>query len=52
MQNNLPKQNIVVFLRQVNLLPDGGKNVVAMAKFQSVRGAFHHLTLMDNNQKF
>ena len=28
------------------------KNVAAMAKFQSVRGAFHHLTLMDNCQKF
>ena len=28
------------------------KNVVAMAKFQSVRGAFHHLTFMDNCQKF
>ena len=52
MQNHLPKQNIVAFLRQVNLLPDSGKNVVAMAKFQSVRGAFHHVTLVDNCEKF
>ena len=52
MQNHLPKQNIVVLLRQVNLLPDGGKNVVAIAKFESVTGAFHHLNLMDNCHKF
>ena len=51
-RNHLPKQNIVPFLRQVNLLPDGEKNVAAMAKFQCVKGAFHLLTLMDNCQKF
>ena len=52
MQNHPPKQNIVVFLRQVNLLPDGGKKFAATAKFQSLRGAFHHLNLIDNCQKF
>ena len=50
MQNHSPKWNIVVFLRQVNLRLDGGKNVAAMAKFQNAWGVFHHLTLMDNWQ--
>ena len=50
MQNHLPNQNIVIFLRQVNLLRDGGIFFFAMTK--CVRGAFHHPTLMDNCQKF
>ena len=42
MRNHLPKQNIVAFLRQVNLRIDGRKNVAAMAKFQRV---WEHFTI-------
>lgn len=51
-KNHLPKLNITLFLRQVNLRLDGGKRIASMAKFQSLRGAFHHLILMDNCQDF
>ena len=45
----LPKQNIVIFLKQVNLLPDGGKKCCCYGyipkREESISPSdFHHLT--------